>query len=40
VELIFPTMAHKQAALDFRQEYFDNGETVIHGGGGLDGAES
>ena len=40
MELIFPTIEHKQAARDYRQEHFDHGETVIHGDGGLDTAES
>jgi len=38
MELIFPTMEHKQAALEYRQEHFDCGVTEIHGDGGLDGA--
>ena len=40
MELVFPTIEHKQAALDFRQEHFDFGETRMHGDGGLDTAES
>jgi len=40
MELIFPTEKHKQAALDFRQEHFDNGETTISGDGGLDKART
>ena len=40
MELIFPTIEHKQAALDYRQEHFACGEMEIHGDGGLDGAES
>jgi predicted acetyltransferase len=39
MELVFPTIEHKQAALDFKQEHFDNGETEIHGDGGLDGID-
>ena len=38
MELIFPAIGHKQAALDFRQEHFDHGEMVMHGDGGLDTA--
>jgi len=33
-------MEHKQAALEYRQEHFDSGETIIHGDGGLDDAKS
>jgi predicted acetyltransferase len=40
LSLVFPTLAHKEAALRFRQEHYDNGETTIHGDGGLDDAES
>ena len=40
MELVFPKIEHKQAAWDYRQEHFDHGETVIHGDGGLDTAES
>jgi len=35
MELVFPTIEHKQAAWDYRQEHIDNGETHIHGSGGL-----
>jgi predicted acetyltransferase len=38
MELIFPTIEYKQAVLDYRQEHFENGETEIHGDGGLDNA--
>ena len=38
MKLIFPTIEYMEAALDFRQEHFDCGETVIHGDGGLDTA--
>ena len=38
MELVLPTIEHKQAALDFRQEHFDNGEVMIHGGSGLENA--
>lgn len=40
MELIFPTIEYKQAALDYRQEYFDSGEMVIHGDGGLDNTKT
>ena len=40
MELIFPTIEHKQAAWDYRQEHFDNGEMEIHGDGGLDNAKT
>lgn len=40
LKLVFPTLAHKEAALAYRQEYFDNGEMTINGDGGLDTAES
>ena len=40
MELIFPTIELKQAALDYRQEHFDHGERAIHGDGGLDEAET
>jgi len=35
MELIFPTMEHKQAALEFRQEHIDYKETHIHGSSGF-----
>ena len=35
MELIFPTIAHKQAAWDYRQEHIGCGETHIHGSSGL-----
>ena len=37
MELILPAIEHKQAALEYRQEHFDAGETFMHGDGGLDG---
>ena len=40
MELVFPTINMKQAALGYRQEHFDHGETDIHGDGGLDYAET
>ena len=35
MELIFPTIEHKQAALDYRQEHIDCGEAHIHGSSGF-----
>ena len=35
MELIFPTMEHKQAAMEYRQEHLDCGESWIHGSGNL-----
>ena len=35
MELIFPTIEHKQAALDYRQEHGDCGEAHIHGSSGF-----
>lgn len=40
MELIFPTMAHKQAAWDYRQEHIDKGEAHIHGSAGFIHAEN
>ena len=40
MELIFPAIEMKQAALDYRQEHFDNGEEIIHGDAGLDEAQT
>ena len=40
MELVFPTIEYKDAALDFRQEHFDCGEIYIHGSNGLHGSES
>ncbi len=39
LRLVFPGVGHKELALAYRQEYFDNGELMIHGDGGLDNAE-
>ncbi|MCL2774063.1 MAG: GNAT family N-acetyltransferase [Oscillospiraceae bacterium] len=39
MELILPTIDHKQAAWDYRQEHIDCEETHIHGSGGLIHAE-
>ncbi len=38
--LVFPAIEHKDAALAYRQEHFDNGEMLINGDAGLDRAES
>ena len=35
MELIFPTLEHKQAALAYKQEHIDRGETHIHGSSGF-----
>ena len=35
MELVFPTIEHRQAALDYRQEYIDSGETHINGSSGF-----
>lgn len=35
LRLIFPTIEHKQAALDYKQEHIDNGETHIHDSSGF-----
>jgi len=40
MELIFPTIEWKQAALEYRQEFFDAGVKDIDGDGGLDYAET
>lgn len=40
LKLIRPTLEMKQAALKFKQEFFDNGETVINGSEMLDNTES
>ena len=39
LQLVFPTIEHKQAAWEYRQEHIDNGEPWIHGSGGLIKAE-
>lgn len=39
MELIFPAMEHKLAAMEFRQEHIDCGEAWIHGGARLLQAE-
>ena len=40
IKLVFPAIDHKEAAITYRQEYFDKGELTIHGDGGLDEAEN
>ncbi|MCL2060793.1 MAG: GNAT family N-acetyltransferase [Oscillospiraceae bacterium] len=40
MELVLPALMHKQAAMDYRQEHFDCGETEMHGDGGLDRANT
>jgi len=40
MELVFPTMEHKQSALEMRREHYDIGELTIHGCGGLDYAKT
>ena len=36
LDLIFPTLADKEKVLAYRQEFFDQGEPIIHGGAFLD----
>ena len=40
LSFIFPTADMERLALDFRQEFFDNGESEVHGDGALYLAES
>jgi len=40
MELIFPTVDMKEAALAYRQEHFDHGEAHIHGSAGFNNAET
>jgi len=40
MELILPAAEHKRAAIDFRQEFFNNGESSIDGSSGLYNANS
>ena len=35
LKLVFPTISHKEAAISYKQEFLDNGEMKIYGGGGL-----
>lgn len=37
LRLVFPEEQHKTAALEYRDEFIRNGETVINGSGWLDG---
>lgn len=36
LKLVFPTNEHKEKILGFKNEFLENGETVIYGSGGLD----
>lgn len=36
IRLIIPTRADKEKAIEFKQEFFDNGECVINGSELLD----
>ncbi len=36
MELVFPTIEHKQAALEYLGEHIENGEGHLNGGGGLE----
>ena len=40
LKLVRPTLEMKQAALDFKQEFFDNGERVINGSEMLDNMDN
>lgn len=40
ISLVRPTIDHKEKALDFRKEFFDNNERVINGSEMLDNIES
>ena len=40
LKLVRPTLEMKQAALEFKQEFFDNGENVINGSEMLDNMDS
>ncbi|MCL1802978.1 MAG: GNAT family N-acetyltransferase [Eubacteriaceae bacterium] len=40
MDLVVPSIIHKAAALDYRQEHFDIGELDINADGGLDYANS
>lgn len=40
LKLVRPTIEMKQAALEFKQEFFDNGENVINGSEMLDNMDS
>lgn len=40
IQLVRPTLEMKQAVLEFKQEFLDNGETVINGSEMLDNMDS
>ena len=40
IKLVRPTVEHKSKAIDFRQEFFDNNETIINGSELLDKTDS
>ena len=40
LELVLPSIEHKNAAMEYRQEHFDCGEKELHGDGGLDHANT
>jgi len=40
IKLVTPSIEHKEEALEFRKEFFDNGEKVINGSEMLDHIES
>lgn len=40
IQLVRPTIEHKCKAIDFRQEFFDNNETIINGSELLDKTDS
>ncbi len=40
LNLVFPTLAHKEAVLDYRQEFLNHFESVIPGGAFLDSIDS
>lgn len=40
IKLAVPVPEYEEKALEFKQEFFDNGETVINGSELLDNTES
>ena len=40
LEFVTPAQIHEQAALEYRQEHIDQGETVLHGGSLFDQIEN
>ncbi len=40
LELVFPTLKDKEKVLDYRQEFFNHNEPIIHGGAFLDSIDS